>query len=61
MTKHIVKIDHTNRAFRMVIPKNIINLLRWNDVKYALVEPTENNQIIVRRFVDGKALETEDN
>jgi len=56
MTLNIVKVDTTNRLFRLVIPRNIIRLKRWHDVKYVLIEDNDTDNLIIRRFVDGKAL-----
>lgn len=60
MTSHIVKVDNTNRLFRLVIPRKLIQLKMWGDVKYVLVEDNHPDKLVIRRFVDGKALDTED-
>jgi len=59
--KHVVKVDKTNNGFRIVIPRKIILEKRWGDVTHVLVEDHYGDKLLVRRFLDGKALEAEDN
>lgn len=59
MAIHIVKIDRNNQIFRLVIPHTIIKLKRWHDVRYVTVDDSCEGRLIIRRFVDGKALKTD--
>jgi len=43
-------------AFRVSIPMKLVLSKRWGDVKYVLVEDAREDYIIIRRFVDEKAL-----
>ncbi len=59
MTIHIVKVNKTNRSFRLVIPSTIIQLRRWQDVKYVAIDDHDSNHLVIRRFLDDKALKTD--
>jgi hypothetical protein len=61
MARHIVKVDRTNRIFRLVIPRSIIQLRRWDDVKYVFVDDSHPDHIVLRRFIDIETHEKEDN
>ena len=58
MAKHIVKVDKAQRVFRINIPRRIIAEHRWGDVSHVIVEHSEPDQIVIRRLIDAKALET---
>ena len=60
MARFIVKVDRTNGIFRLVVPRKLIQLKMWSDVKYVLLDDSCLDQLIIRRFVDVKALETDD-
>ena len=60
MAKYIVKVDKAQRCFRVNIPRKIIQHNLWGDVSHVLVEYCSPGQIVVRRLIDGKTLETED-
>ena len=42
--------------FRINIPRRIIQLRRWGDVQYVLVDDRHSDNIVIRRLIDGKAL-----
>lgn len=58
--KFITKATVTKHSFRINIPQHIIQLLRWGDVRFVLIEDHSSDKIVIRRLVDGKALNTED-
>lgn len=58
MKKHIVKVDKTNRGFRLYIPRKIVLKKRWGGVSHVLVEESQGDTVTIRRFIDDKALET---
>ena len=58
--RHIAKVDKSNGGFRIVIPHTLIKLKRWHDVRVVYVDSQETDTITIRRFVDGKALKTDD-
>lgn len=60
MTNHIVKVDRTNRAFRIVVPRKIIQLRRWTNVQFAIVNDDNPDFLTLRRFIDEKTLKTDD-
>jgi bifunctional DNA-binding transcriptional regulator/antitoxin component of YhaV-PrlF toxin-antitoxin module len=59
MTKHIVKVDRTNRTFRIVIPQPIIQRWRWGNVDHVIVDDTNDDYLILRRLIHGEASPTE--
>jgi hypothetical protein len=61
MSRFVVKVDRTNRIFRLVIPRSIIQLRRWDDVKYVIVDDSKPDHIEIRRFIDFETHEKEDN
>jgi len=60
MKKVIVKIDRRDISFRVTIPRRVIKYKGWHDVEYVLLEESGPDRIIIRRFIDGSALETDD-
>lgn len=60
MAKHVVKVDKSNGAFRIVIPSKIILKKMWCDVTHVLVEDHWGDKFLIRRLIDGKALKTDD-
>jgi len=58
MKKHIVKVDKSNRGFRLYIPRKIILEKKWGGVSHVLVEETQGDNLLIRRLLDEKALET---
>jgi len=60
MGKHLVKIDNIKRCKRIVIPRKIIDKLKWHDVAYVFVEGDPRGRIIIRRVLDAEALKTDD-
>ena len=55
MTKFIVKVDRTNRVFRVVIPCKIIQSKKWDDTRYVLVDDRHPDRIEIRRFIEDEA------
>ncbi len=60
MKRIIVKVDKRDISFRVTIPRKVILYKKWTDVEYMLVEESGPDTIVLRRFVDADALETED-
>lgn len=60
MKRIIVKVDRRDISFRVTIPRKVIQYKKWNDVEYMLLEESGPDVIVLRRFIDGEALETED-
>jgi hypothetical protein len=60
MKKFVVRIDKSHGVYRLCIPHKLILLKKWNDVEYVLFEDGLPGQLIIRRFIDGKALEADD-
>jgi len=57
MKKHIVKVDKSNRGFRLYIPRKIILKKRWGGVSHVLIEESQGDNLLIRRLVDEKALD----
>ena len=60
MSKYVVKVSTGAGNYRINLPREIIQLKRWGDVKFVLVENNHRDTITIRRFVDGKALDGKD-
>ena len=59
MKKIIVKVDRRDISFRVTIPRKVILYKKWTDVEYMLLEESSPDTIVLRRFVDAEALETD--
>ena len=60
MKKTLVRIDPRDCSFRLVIPRRVILYKRWQDVEYVLVEDDGPDKLVIRRMIDGSALEADD-
>ena len=60
MKRLVIKVDRRDISFRVTIPRKVIQYKRWEDVEYMLLEESGPDRIILRRFIDGAALETDD-
>jgi len=47
-----VKVDRSNRIFRLVIPRKIVQEKKWDDVRYVLVDDCHSDKLEIRRFAD---------
>jgi len=56
MEKFIRSVSKDLGGFRISIPRKLVLLKRWGDVRHVLVEDGASDTIIIRRFVDGKSL-----
>lgn len=59
MAKHILKVTRTNGVFRLVFPRKLVMIKRWDDVEYVLADDRIPDQIVIKRFIDGKALKAD--
>ena len=59
MAKHILKVNKAKGVFRLVLPRKLVLLKRWDDVEYVLADDHMPGQIIIRRFIDGEALKAD--
>ena len=59
MKRIIVKVDRRDISFRVTIPRKVILYKGWHDVEYMLLEESGPDRIVLRRFLDGDALETD--
>ena len=60
MKRIIVKVDRRDISFRVTIPRKVILYKGWHDVEYMLLEESGPDRIVLRRFLDAEALETDD-
>ncbi len=58
MKRVVIKVDRRDISFRITIPRKIIQQKMWNDVEYMLLEESGPDIIVLRRLIDGEALET---
>lgn len=58
--KHIVKVDRTNNAFRIVIPKSLIQEAGWYQGDYVYIYPGTEDTFIVKRFIDDQTFKAND-
>lgn len=59
MRRLVLKVNRLDISFRITIPRKVIQQKRWHDVEYVLLEESDPDLIILRRFIDGKALDTD--
>ena len=60
MKKHLCKVDKSAGAFRVAIPKKLIQKWRWGNVTHVMVERDDDGAIKIRRFLDEEALKKSD-
>ena len=60
MKRVIVRVDKRDISFRVTIPRKVILYKRWTDVEYMIIEESGPDRIVLRRFIDGEALEADD-
>ncbi len=60
MRRIIVKVDRRDISFRVTIPRKVIQYKRWDNVEYMLLEESGPDRIVLRRFIDGEALDPDD-
>ena len=58
MRRIIVKVDRRDISFRVTIPRKVIQYKCWDKVEYMILEESGPDRIVLRRFIDGDALET---
>jgi bifunctional DNA-binding transcriptional regulator/antitoxin component of YhaV-PrlF toxin-antitoxin module len=56
MKLETIKIEGSSTSFRITIPHKVIKSIRWKDVSHLTLEVLDDNTLILRRFIDGKAL-----
>jgi len=56
MQKYVRSVNQDKAGFRVSIPRKLVMLKRWGDVKHVLVEDSGEDYIIIRRLLDAKAL-----
>lgn len=61
MDRYICKVEKSGKGFRINVPRQVVIDGCWADVAYVLLEPLPGGKIMIRRFVDGESLKTEDN
>lgn len=59
MKRIIIKVDRRDISFRVTIPRKVILYKKWTDVEYMLLEESSADTIVLRRFVDAEALDTD--
>ena len=52
MSRFIVKVGRTDGTFRIVVPKSIVQLKKWDNVRYVFLDDSLPDQIILRSFID---------
>lgn len=60
MEKHLCKVDKSAGAFRVAIPKKLIQKWRWGNVTHVIVERDADGSIKIRRLLDEQALKEDD-
>jgi len=56
MQKYVRSVNQDAGGFRVSLPRKLVMLKRWGDVKHVLVEDSGKDYVIIRRFIDEKAL-----
>lgn len=52
MPKIIVKVSGGKSSFRVVIPREIIEILGWEDESYVVITTQHLKEAVIRRLVD---------
>lgn len=56
MPKYLTKLSKFGGQFRMTIPKDLVAWVAWRDVEYVILDPQEDNSIVIREFIDAESL-----
>jgi len=57
---HIMKVDHRQGMFRIVIPHQLVLRRMWSDVEYVVVDDVDPETVVIRRVVNGKKSQADD-
>jgi hypothetical protein len=57
--KNIVRVEKTGGTFRINIPRRVVRLKRWGDVRFVMVDDNCGDKLVIRRLLDGKMLNEE--
>ena len=57
MDSFVIAVGRDKNSFRIVIPSKLIKSMRWGSLSHVLLERLDDNRLIIRRLIDGKALE----
>lgn len=60
MRKTLARIDPNRQSFQILIPKRVVLYKMWSDVEYVMIEDAGPDKLLIRRFIDGESLETDD-
>lgn len=52
MARFIVKVGRNNGIFRIVVPKSIVQLKKWTNVRYVFIDDSIPDQLVIRSFID---------
>jgi len=58
MPKYICKVSHHHGQFRITIPKLLVEEVGWEDVEFIIPERLGQDEIWIRRFVNGESLKS---
>ena len=56
MPKYLSKISKFGGQYRLTIPKQMIEEIKWQDVEYVTIESQMGLALRVRRFIDAESL-----
>ena len=52
MARFIVKVGRNQGTFRIVVPKSIVQLKQWTNVRYVFIDDSVPDQLVIRSFID---------
>jgi hypothetical protein len=55
--KNIVKVEKTGGTFRINIPRRVVRMKCWGDVRFVMIDDNCGDTLVIRRLLDGKMLE----
>ena len=56
MAKYLAKLSKFGGQFRLTLPRDLIAWVAWRDVEYVILDPQDDNSIIIREFIDAESL-----
>jgi len=56
MAKHIVKVQVGPTNARINLPRGVLTLKGWCDVRYVIIEDHHEDILVIRRFIDDESL-----
>lgn len=56
MPKFLAKLSKFGGQYRVTLPKDLIGWCAWFEVEYVILDPQDDNSIVIKEFIDEESL-----